>query len=102
METNFAKPLFKEYINTISDLEFRWDWEPNYSGIITNIKFDHSKKLLSFFSISLKFYAFKIGYEYINNEVFMPNLDRIYNHSVKLSINAGFSRDGELIIPSSI
>jgi len=62
----------------------------------------HSKKLLSFFSISLKFYAFKIGYEYINNEVFMPNLDRIYNHSVKLSINAGFSRDGELIIPSSI
>jgi len=40
METNFAKPLFKEYINTISDLEFRWDWEPNYSGIITNIKFD--------------------------------------------------------------
>jgi len=99
LKTNFAKSLFKEYKNIISDFEFTWDWVPNYSGVITNIKFDHSKKLLSFFSVSLKFYAFKIGYEYFNSEVFMPDLDRIYNRSLKLSIGAGFSKDGKLVVP---
>lgn len=99
LKTNFGKSLFEGYRNTISDFKFTWAWESNYSGMNINIKFDHSKNLLSFFSISLKFYAFKIGYEYINSEVFMPTLDRIYNNSVKFSIGAGFSSDGKLVVP---
>ena len=114
IKTNYQKTNFRHVKNTISDLMIntREILKPLKEDMCANSKkqgmkiayedlnlfarfqFDHTVNELANIEIGLNFLGFQIVYNYINEKLFLPDVDRLYTNSLTFKFGCGYGKGG--------